>query len=196
MAQQKTCFKCGRTFTAAKYEIHRFTHLHGQGLQRVPDHPTSRLLPIVVPEDDVIMEEDTLQDSTQTRDQDHAADDNPFSDDHEVASSSLEYEDTPFIDAPQPPLPVIFDDEEMDLGVSSGHSEDSLGKPASIQPSLSDEGMEFEDSGLDLMSTGYPSLSEQIKERFLRDYHGGGRSHQNKHLHICSLIGTNSKAFD
>ena len=73
------------------------------------------------------MEEDTLQDSTQTRDQDHAADNNPFSDNHEVASSSLEYEDTPFIDAPKPPLPVISDDEEMDLGVSSGHSEDSLG---------------------------------------------------------------------
>lgn len=156
--------------------MHRFTHLRGQGLQRISNPPTSRLLPIMVPEDDILMEDDKSQDPMQIRDQGHTTDDNPFSDDHEIAGGSLGYDNTSFLDAPQPLLPAVFGDEEMDLSISSGHSGGSLGQPASIQPSLSDEGVDFEDSGLDPISAGYPSLSEQIKERFLRDYHGGGRS--------------------
>jgi hypothetical protein len=178
MARPKLCFKCGRRFTAAKYELHKFTHLYGQGLQRVTVDPaTSRLLPIVVPEDDIVMEEDVSEVSTRTRDQGHAADDDPFSDDYEAAAGSSTYHYASFVDTPQPPLLSVSGDEEMDLGLSPSHSGDSLGKPTSIQPSLSDEGVEFEDSSLDPISTGHPSLSEQIKERFLSDYHGGGRSH-------------------
>ena len=59
MARHVTCPKCHREFTAAQYNIHKFTHNRDELLQRGPvDPPTSRLLAIEVPDDsDEVMED-------------------------------------------------------------------------------------------------------------------------------------------
>jgi hypothetical protein len=195
MARRVICPKCYRDFTPAQYQIHKFAHTRDEFSQKDPvDLPTSRLLPIEVPDDGDEAMEDTFEAPVQATDCGLSPNDNHFSDNHENTSSFIPYDD-PFSDnhaatsadllPPNTPiattshafLPSTPGDEEMDLGLSPSHSGDSLGKPTSIQPSLSDEGVEFEDSSLDPISTGHPSLSEQIKERFLSDYHGGGRSH-------------------
>ena len=181
MARRKICTKCGLEFTDAQYRIHTLSHLHDQDLQKAPaDLPTSRLLPIEVPEEDVIMTEDTLQ----PIDWDHVPGDNPFTDHHKPTTSCNPFDDhaavddlshnTPFPNTLHPLSPPVPDSEDMDITSSSSHSGDGSEQPASIQPSLSDEDIEFEDSGLDPAFTGSLSLSEQLKENFLRDYHGQG----------------------
>lgn len=188
MARRKICTKCGQEFTEAKYNIHKFTHLRDQVLRKGPaDVPTSRLLPVDVPEDDIIMEEDASQGSTQPVDYSHS----PFADHHETTDTSLQHNNpfsddyamdndlplhgTPSSDPPDPLPPSTSNNEDMDISPSPEHSEDDLEQqPASVQLSLDGEDIGFEDSGLDPGSTGLPSLSEQLKERFLREYHGGG----------------------
>lgn len=206
MARRITCITCGQEFTEAKYHIHKFTHLRDKFLQKPPSDPlASRLLPIEVSDEDIAMVEDTPDSPAQSSDHDNPPDDhktagnslqpnNPFSDDYAM-DNNIPLHGTPFVDPPHPLLSSLLSDENMDTSLSPGHSEDDLGQDlASIQSSLDDEDIEFEDSGLDPTSTGYPSLSEQLKEQLLRDYHGGGKLYQNKCLCICSPLRANSKA--
>ena len=65
----------------------------------------------------------------------------------------------------------------MDSNSSTSHlgGSPAQGPVPSQSPPLIDEDLGFEDSGLDPTSSGLPSLSEQLKEHFLTDYHGGGK---------------------
>jgi len=208
MARRKTCLKCGRDFTDAQYRVHKFTHLRDQALQKDPaDLPTSRLLPIEVPEEDAIMAEDTLQGPTQSMDDDHTLEDDPFSDDYNTSTNPLQHDDpfsddhttldnhplTHSVDTPPPLLPSASG-EEMDISPSPSYpGDDDPGQhSASPQPSL-DRDIGFEDSVLDPAFAGQPSLSEQLKENFLRDYHGGGGLYSTKHPCTCLPLNFNSK---
>jgi len=137
---------------------------------------------------------DAPEGSTQPLDHNYSPDNPPFSDHPETVDPFSDHHETvnPFSDN-QPPdsiplphaipfdhplLPSALGDKDMDISPSSSDSEDNSGQhPPSIQPSLNDEDIGFEDSGLDPASTGLPSLSEQLKERLLKDYHGGGGSY-------------------
>lgn len=198
MAQRIICKKCGKEFTEAKYKIHKFIHLRDQFLQKPPAGPlASGLLPIEVSDEDIAMAEDTPNSPAQSSDHSNSPNGSHFSNDHETASNPLQSDnpfsddyamdnniplhDTPFVDPPHPLLSSLFGDEDMDTSLPPSHSEDDSGQDiASIQSSLDNEDIEFEDSGLDPTSTGYPSLSEQLKEQLLRDYHGRGKLYQNR----------------
>ena len=67
----------------------------------------------------------------------------------------------------------------MEMSQPPSCSEDSSAQsPLPNQPSpLIDEDLGFEDSRLDPTFSGHPSLSEQLKERFLAGYHGGGEQY-------------------
>lgn len=209
MARRKTCIQCGQEFTESKYKIHKFTHLRDQFLRKDPtDVLATGLLPVEVPDEDVIME-DMSQVSAQSTDHVYAVDDppsnyhetagdslqcdDPFSDDH-ATDDNLSPHGTPFTDSPHPVLPSVLGDEDMVTSPSPRSSgDDSEQSPASIQPSLNED-IGFEDSSLDPASVGLPSLSEQLKERFLRDYHGGGGLCSSKYLCVCSPLAVDSKA--
>jgi hypothetical protein len=189
MGRRTTCLTCGRVFTNAQYQVHKFTHQRDQAVHENPiDLPTSRLLPITVPEEDIIMAEDESQGPIQSTS--HTLGNNPFSDDYETSSNALQdnnpFSDdnsmlnnsashaTPFANTPHSPLLSVSGDEGMDTGTpppSTGDDSDSL--PASLHSS-SDNSVGFEDSGLDPEFTGHLSLSEQLQEKFLRSYHSEG----------------------
>jgi hypothetical protein len=194
MARRVICPKCYRDFTPAQYQIHKFAHTRDEFSQKDPvDLPTSRLLPIEVPDDSDEAMEDTFEAPVQATDCGLSPNDNHFSDNHENTSSFIPYDD-PFSDnhaatsadllPPNTPiattshafLPSTPGDEDMDVDPSPGHSEDSSAQgPASGWSSpLIDEDLGFEDSGLDPTFSGHPSLSEQLKDHFLAGYHGGG----------------------
>ena len=193
MGRRVTCPKCYREFTAAQYLIHEYSHRRDEFSRKDPiDLPTSKLLPIEVPDDSDEEMEDILGPGAQTMDYNLPPIDNPFSDNHENAggsflsndpfsddhattSANLLHHDIPFADTshPLPPSPP----SDKDLNVSPSHSEDgSVQGSVLSQPSpLVDEDLGFEDAGLDPAFSGRPSLSEQLKERFLASYHGGGK---------------------
>lgn len=191
MARRITCPTCGQVFTNAQYKVHKFTHRRDQALQENPiDLPTSRLLPIIVPEEDTIMTEDELQGPTPPTSYNHTLDNNPFSDDYDTSNNAPQdnnpFSDdmamsnnstshaTPFINSPHSPLPSVSSDEVMDKNPPPTYSEDDSDQhPASLQSSP-DDNLGFEDSGLDPAFTGHLSISEQLQEKFLKDYHSGG----------------------
>ena len=215
MARQVTCPKRHKGFTAAQYLVHKSTHHRDEFRQKDPvDLPTSKLLPIEVPDDsdpdesnpddsDEVME-DTFEATTQTTNHglsthddpfsDFLPPDNPFSDDHATTSTNLLQHNTPFGNtstfSPSPPS-----NDGMDMDMFPTHSDDSsMHGPAPSQPSpLIDEDLGFEDSGLDPTFGGYLSLSEQLKERFLTSYHGGGKYYWNRCIYNYLLLNINSR---
>ena len=188
MARQVTCPKCHLVFTAAQYNVHKFTHRRDEFVQKNPvDLPTSRLLPIEVPDDSDEAMEDMHEGPAPTTDYGPFPSNDPFSDNHENISNFLPHDNpfsdghataaTPFPDTSHTFQPPVPSDEDINMNPLPGHSGDSSSpSPTSgcSSPPV-DEELEFEDSGLDPAFSGHPSLSEQIKERFLADYHGGGK---------------------
>jgi hypothetical protein len=120
----------------------------------------------------------------------------PFSDDHATTSTALLPHDTPTADTSHTSLPSPPSNEDMDSNSSSHHSEDSPahGPVPSHSPPLIDVDLGFEDSGLDPTFSGHPSLSEQLKERFLAGYHGGGKQYCVKYICTCLPLIGDSKA--
>ena len=190
MARQVTCPKCHRRFTEAQYRVHKFSHLHNEALQEVPTyHPTSSLIPIEVPEEDITMADNESQDSPKSADDSCISDNNsslgnhetlgdppqyndPFSDDHAMLDSPAPG-GTPSVNSSHPFPPALLDDDEMNISSSAGHSEDDSGQhQTSLSPPNKDTG--FEDSGLDPASASHLSLSEQLHEKFLKEYHSEG----------------------
>lgn len=178
-----------------------------------PIHPpTSRLLPIEVPDRDEVME-DMFETPTQASDRHLSPDDDsfsdnqedigntilcddPFSDDHATASTSPVPQNNPFTSTSHTFPPSAPSDEDMDMSLPPSCSENSSiqGSACGSSSLLVDEDPGFEDSGLDPASSGLPSLSEQLKERFLADYHGGGKWCQDEDNCICLPLGVDSKA--
>ena len=192
MARKKTCLKCHQEFTAAQYLVHQYAHRRDEFSQREPGVlPTSGLLPIEVPDDSDEEMEDVFNAPDEAVDHALSPKDDPFSDNHEntenfptppdpfsdvhaTTSTTLLPQDPPIASTSHLFLPPPPSDEDMDSSMSSHHSEQNSAEgPASP---LIDEDLGFEDSSLDPTSRGHPSLSEQLKERFLADYHGGGVS--------------------
>lgn len=194
MARRVTCPKCRREFTAAQYTIHKFAHRRDEFSRKDPVDPlASKLLPIDIGDDSDEVMEDTPEAPAPTADLGFPTD-NPFSDDHEdtgnsppsddpfsndyaAASADLLPHNTPFASTSHTFPPSAPSDEDMDVDQFPSHSEDSSAQgPGSSRSSpLIDEDLGFEDSGLDPTFSGLPSLSEQLKERFLAGYHGGGK---------------------
>jgi len=111
---------------------------------------------------------------------------NPFSDNYMTASTDLLPHNTPIATTSHTFPLTVPSNEDMETSQPSSHSEDSLPQgPLPGQPSpLIDEELGFEDSGLDPTSGGNPSLSEQLKARFLAGYHGGGEQYWDEDICI------------
>ena len=205
MARQVTCPKCHRSFTAAQYKIHKFAHCRDEFSRKDPgDFPTSRLLPIEVSDNGDELMEDAFEASPPTADYGLSPHNDPFSDvgnfpshndpfsDNHMTTSARD--DTSFPNTSHTfPLSTLSD-EDMDTNPSPRHSEDSSAQVLASGRSspLIDEDLGFEDSGLDPAFSGHPSLSEQLKERFLAGYHGRGRQYRNKyictHSHFSMIV--------
>lgn len=214
MARRIICPKCHLEFTPAQYSVHKFAHNRDEYSRRDPvDLPSARLLPIDVPDDSDEAMEDAFEAPAQTTEHqlslgdDPFADDyenagcslpppDPFSDDHATTSTTILPHDTPFANPSHTFLPSSPSDEDMGSNLSPSNPEDSPAQsPASSQlPPLIDQDLGFEDSGLDPTFSGHPSLSEQLKERFLAGYHGGGKQYWIKYVCTHSLLSIDSEA--